>query len=102
MGDSVKTFEESKHLRMDTLRYMITESPVITEDGTEVAGWVHINVAYEVGSFDPYTEEDRQRDRERMEEAKKRKAKADEEEGEAAMKALEREIYPPKVEDRIQ
>ena len=102
LGDSVEKFRESKKLRMETLRYTVEETKAMTEDGKEVDGWIVLRVAYEVGSMDPYTEEDRKRDEERLMEARERQKETEAEEGEEAMKALERQIYPPKAEDRIQ
>ena len=102
MGDSVKPFIEPKKLRMETMRYIVTESPALTEDGEEVPDWIHIEVAYEVGSMDPYTEEDRKADEERLKKAQEQARKEAESEGTAAMEALERTIYLPKTEDRIQ
>jgi sensor histidine kinase YesM len=87
---------------MDTLRFYVTEEPAKTEDGKEVPGWILLEVGYEIGSLDPYTEEDRKRDEERRKEAQRRKEEDEKQYGEAAMKALEEQMNAPKVEDRIQ
>ena len=64
LRESLNQFVESKKLRMDTLRWIIKELPAQNDKGEPVPGWQIGIVAYEVGSFDEYTEEDRKRDKE--------------------------------------
>lgn len=97
LTESVKKFEQEKKLRMDTLRFAISEAPLTNDDGAEVKGWQLVTVAYEVGSMDPFTEEDRKAQEERRQKREEERRKAEEETGEAAMAAMEREIgiIPP-------
>lgn len=97
LTESVKKYEQEKKLRMDTLRFAVSEEPLTNEDGADVKGWQLVIVAYEVGSMDPFTEEDRKAMEERKKQREEQRRKAEEEVGEAAMEAMEREmgIIPP-------
>ena len=102
LKESIEQYREEKKLRMDTLRFIIEEEPATTEDGQIVDGWILIEVRYEIGSLDPYTEEDRKADEERIREAQKRREEEEKQYGDAAMAALELQANLPKVEDKIQ
>lgn len=102
LTEALKPHEEEKHLRMDTLSFYIHELPAVTEDGMEVPGWIIITVACDVMSSDEYTEEDRKRDEERIRKAREAREEEEKEYGEKAMRELEKQMHPPKVEDRIQ
>jgi hypothetical protein len=102
LRSSLDGFREEKKLRMETLRFIIEEEPLKDDNGKEVDGWILLEVRYEVGSLDPYTEEDRKRDEERLKAAQARKEEDEKQYGEAAMKALEEQMNMPKMEDRIQ
>ena len=102
LKESIEQYREEKKLRMDTLRFIIEEEPATTEDGQIVDGWILIEVRYEIGSLDPYTEEDRKADEERLREAQKRREEEEKQYGDAAMAALELQANLPKVEDKIQ
>ena len=102
LTEALKPHEEEKHLRMDTLSFYIHELPAVTEDGVEVPGWIIITVACDVMSSDEYTEEDRKRDEERIRKAREARDEEEKEYGEKAMRELEKQMHPPKVEDRIQ
>lgn len=102
LTDSIKPQEEKLKLRMDTLRFIIHNVQLTNEQGEEIPGWIRITVAYEVGSYDPYTEEDRKADEERRQKALEARRRAEEESGPAAMEALEREIFIPPAQDQIQ
>lgn len=99
---ALKQHEEEKHLRMDTLGFYVHEIPALTEEGVEIPGWIIVVVACDVMSSDEYTEEDRKRDEERLRKARDAKEEEEKQYGEAAMKELEMQMNPPKVEDRIQ
>ena len=102
LTEAMKPHEKEKHLRMDTLCFHVSEEPYVTEDGKEVPNWVIITVACDVLSRDPYTEEDRKKDQERLTEARKRREEEEKQFGEAAMKELEMQMNPPRVEGKIQ
>jgi hypothetical protein len=105
LTESIEQYREEKKLRMDTLHFIVTDCPLRSDEGEEVKGWILIEVRYEVGSMDPYTEEDRKKDAERLQEAREWKVQEEKEYGEAAMEALEEErrrIYPMKTDGRIQ
>jgi hypothetical protein len=92
LRSALEDFREDKKLQMETLRFIIEEEPLKNDEGKEVEGWILIEVRYEVGSLDPYTEEDRKRDEERLKEAKKRQEEEEKQYGEAAIEEAEREI----------
>ena len=102
LTDKLKQHEEEKHLRMDTLGFYVHEIPALTEEAVEIPGWIIVVVTCDVLSSDEYTEEDRKRDEERLRKAREAKAEEEKQYGEKAMKELERQMNPPKVEDRIQ
>ena len=102
LTESITPQAEKLKLRMDTLRFIIHSVQLTNEQGEEIKDWIRITVAYEVGSLEPYTEEDRKADEERRQKALEARKKAEEESGLAAMEAMEREIIPPRVEDQIQ
>jgi len=102
LWDSVKGFKEAKKLRMDTLRFLVDEDPLTTAEGDIVDGWILLTVAYEVGSEDPFTEEDRKQLEEARKKAEEMLQKAEEESGPAAMEALERATVIPPVASEIQ
>ena len=82
LTESLEQYAEEKHIQMDTLRFMVTR--------TEMEGqpdWEYVSVAYEVGSTDEFTEEDRK-------EAEEQKKKKEEE-----RIAREREIGVAALED---
>lgn len=102
LNEALKQHEEEKHLRMDTLSFYVHEIPAMTEEGVEVPGWIIVVVTCDVLSSDEYTEEDRKKDEERLRKAREAQAEEAKQYGEAAMQELERQMNPPKVEDRIQ
>ena len=77
---------------METLRYVVEEYPATAENGEIVDGWIVIRVSYEIGSMDPYTEEDRINDEKRLQEAQARREEDEKQYGEKAMQALEEEM----------
>ena len=102
LTDKLKQHEEEKHLRMDTLGFYVHEIPALTEEAVEIPGWIIVVVACDVMSSDEYTEEDRKRDEERIRKAREAREEEEKEYGEKAMRELEKQMHPPKVEDRIQ
>ena len=103
---SVDENAEKLKLRMDTLRFAIQEIPLTDADGVEEPGWIMLIVAYEVGSYTPYTEEDRKAAEERKRQQEEARRKEEEQYGLAAMEAMEREVaglhIVPPVQDTIQ
>lgn len=103
LTDSLQQHIESKKLRMDTLRFAVSYNPLENGEGETVPGWIVIIVAYEVGSNDPFTEEDEKALEERKRKREEARRRSEEETGMAAMEAMDRElgIIPP-AEDIIQ
>lgn len=102
LSDSVMQFMESKKLRMDTLRFMVDTDPLPGPEETIIDGWVLITVAYEIGSEDPFTEEDRKQIEEARKQAEERLREQEKESGPAAMEELEKMVYMPPAEAKIQ
>lgn len=103
---SIKEKAEELKMRMETLRFIVQELPLEDDEGVIEPGWIRIIVAYEIGSYMPYTEEDRKAAEERKKQAEERRRKEKEQYGLPAMEAMEREVaglhLVPPVEDQIQ
>ena len=87
---------------MDTLRFILKSEPLTNDDGEEIDGWIKLIVACEVGSYMPYTEEDRKADEEKRKAREEARRRSEEETGMAAMDAMDREIFIPPAEREIQ
>ena len=103
---SIDDNAERLKMRLDTLRFAIQEVPLTDANGVEEPGWIKIIVAYEVGSYTPYTEEDRKAAEERQRQKEESRRREEEQYGQAAMDAMEREVkglhIVAPVEDQIQ
>lgn len=103
LTSSVIQHAKEKNLRLDTLRFAVSYNPLENGEGETVKGWTVIIVAYEVGSWDEFTEEDRKAMEEKKKQQEEARRRSEEETGMAAMEAMDRElgIIPP-VQDLIQ
>ena len=99
LTESVLQYAEEKKLRLETLRYAMNEEQLMSDEGEPVDGWVQITVGYEVGSTDPFTEEDRKELEERRKKREEQMIEEDQEVGDAALRAMG--VLPP-AEDQIQ
>ena len=102
----VEEKKDELKMRLDTLRFIVQEVPLEDDEGVIEPNWIRIVVAYEVGSYTPYTEEDRKAAEERKRQAEERKKHEEEQYGLPAMEAMEREVaglyLVPPTEDQIQ
>ena len=98
LTDVMEKNQEKYDLQLETMRFIVHKEQHESDEN-----WIKIIVAVEVGSNQPFTEEDRKALEERRKKAAEERRKAEEETGIAAMQAMERDmpIIPP-VEDQIQ
>lgn len=84
---------------MDTLRFIVTKAEMEGQPD-----WEYVTVAYEVGSSDPYTEEDRKADRQEQQLKELERKMREAEIGLPAIEESDRQMVylPEKKSDRIQ
>lgn len=88
--------EKKFDLQLETMRFIIHEEPHESDEK-----WIKLIVAVEVGSNQPFTEEDRKALEERRKQAEENRRRAEEEIGIGAIRAMESNTIPP-AEDQIQ
>ena len=102
LTESMEQHKKELMLKMDTLRFIVKSEPLLNDDGAEVPGWIRLIVACAVGSYMPYTEEDRKADEVKRKAREEARRRSEEETGMAAMEAMERQVCIPPAEAEIQ